>query len=192
MEFNKICKFVEVKAGTKGNYWKVTWTDNTSDNIFKGDWVTILEESRLSNRMLAVEKAPNPSNPKYMNITSMDWAGVPATEPTPDAQFEQLGREQNSKGDVPKGGTNTLVADMSKADWDAKQKIERKSIERQTALKAAVEVAITTGDLKPDEIVLMAMRFEDYLEGKPTNKLGRLVEAALKLGAEITGEEPKG
>jgi len=77
-----------------------------------------------------------------------------------------------------------------KADkWDEKDGITRKSIERQTSLNAAVELA-KVGIIKPDQVLPSAKKFEEYLEGKEVQPAkSRLVEAAKKLGAKSVDEE---
>ena len=49
--------------------------------------------------------------------------------------------------------------------WAEKDRITRKSIERQTSLNAAVELA-KGGIIKPDQVLPSARKFEEYLEGK--------------------------
>ena len=74
-----------------------------------------------------------------------------------------------------------LQPEMSKDDWIKKDRITRKSIERQKALELAVEMAKLFGADKATtaKIIATAKLFEAYLEGEP----GTLVEEAKKLGA---------
>jgi len=84
---------------------------------------------------------------------------------------------------------------MAKGDWAEKDKITRKSIERQTSLNAAVEVAKLIGGDKitTEKIIATAKVFEAYLGGqtektqdkevRPAVKKGRLVEETIKMGA---------
>lgn len=81
--------------------------------------------------------------------------------------------------------------DMTKEDWAEKEKITRKSIERQKSLECAVEVAKLLGADKvtTEKIIATARKFEEYLESKELKPGKSLVEEAKKLGAvEI---EPK-
>ena len=81
--------------------------------------------------------------------------------------------------------------EMTKTDWSERDRTTRKSIERQTALKEATNIAcamIAQGkEMSPSKVIATAKLFEAYLEGKVTN---RVVEAALKLGAEVV-EDPE-
>lgn len=69
--------------------------------------------------------------------------------------------------------------EMSKDDWAEKDRITRISIERQTSLNAAVEVAKLMGvdKVTTEKIITTAKRFEEYLRGD------RLAEEAKRLGA---------
>jgi len=81
---------------------------------------------------------------------------------------------------------------MSKEDWSEKDRINRKSIERQTALKSAVELAKMSeaGKATPNTVIQAASLFEDYIEKgfQPRGK-NKLVEEAKKLGAEEIEDE---
>ncbi len=68
---------------------------------------------------------------------------------------------------------------MSKDDWSEKDRITRKSIERQTALNNAVAVAelVKEYEITTAKIIATAKLFEAYLEGN------YLVDEAKKLGA---------
>ncbi len=83
---------------------------------------------------------------------------------------------------IPKSETKPVVDNMGKGDWAEKDRIIRKSIERQTSLNAAIEMAKILGvsPINSGQIIATAKLFEAYLEGKEVNKL---VEAAKKLGA---------
>ena len=70
---------------------------------------------------------------------------------------------------------------MTKDDWVEKDRITRKSIERQTALNAAVELA-KTGGLKFGQLLPSAKRFEIYLE---TGIIEKEVPAKSKLLDEV-------
>ncbi len=81
---------------------------------------------------------------------------------------------------------------MTDDKWKEKDRITRKSIERQTSLNAAVELAKKVdGVVTSEKIIATAKVFEAYLEGKEVQKASRiinLVEAAKKLNAEIEEE----
>ncbi len=75
---------------------------------------------------------------------------------------------------------------MSKEDWREKDKTTRKSIERQTSLNAAVELA----KLAPSKasvifVIEIAKVFEAYLDGKEVQpRESTMVSEAKKLGAK--------
>ena len=92
----------------------------------------------------------------------------PATEPTK----------------TPGGKTPEVM--MTKEDWAEKDRTIRKSIERQVALREAVELAKIKGVDSTEKVVATATYFETYLEtGKVPAKKG-LVEEAKNLGAAET------
>ena len=86
---------------------------------------------------------------------------------------------------------------MGKQDWAEKDRVTRKSIERQTALNAAVEVArlasaaIPTTVVTTDKLIATAKLFEAYLEGKEVQPAKSLVEAAKELGFKEIPKEGK-
>ena len=78
---------------------------------------------------------------------------------------------------------------MAKEDWAEKDRITRKSIERQTSLNAAVELA-KAGIIKPEQVIPSARKFEEYLEGKEVQPAkSRIAEAAKAMGAKSIDEE---
>lgn len=91
-----------------------------------------------------------------------------------------------------------LETGMTKGDWAEKDKITRKSIERQTSLNAAIELAKIKGADDAKRVLATAIFFEYYLEtGKsPVHEVqkaeSKLVQEIKKLGAEeIKGKEEK-
>ena len=54
--------------------------------------------------------------------------------------------------------------EMTKTDWAEKDRVTRKSIERQTALNAAVEISRGAENLTPSKITKIAKIFELYLD----------------------------
>ena len=68
--------------------------------------------------------------------------------------------------------------EMSKDDWAEKDRITRRSIERQKSLEMAVEVAKIKGSDDTVKIIATAKLFEAYLEGE-----SNLIREAKKLGA---------
>ncbi len=75
---------------------------------------------------------------------------------------------------------------MSKEDWSEKDRITRKSIERQTSLNAAIELAKIKGTDDTIKILATAKRFEAYLEtGIDKEVKSKLIDEVKKLGTEI-------
>ncbi len=179
IEDNKIVKSIEAKSGGKsGTYWTVTWQDDKRDNIFNGDWLPLLEQSQQEHRMIHFTKE---KEGKYYNIKSLELDQLDKESTEPPIVKEGMPPKQESRPDIV----------MTKSDWGEKDRITRKSIERQTALNDAVELAKLMGADKvtTEKIIATAKLFEAYLEGKEVQPAkSRLVEAAKKLGAE---EMPK-
>ena len=111
----------------------------------------------------------------YKNKDYVSDAELFDGEPPPEKQIKPI-----TAGVAPK-------QDTTKEDWAEKDRITRKSIERQTALNNAVAVAklLETTGVTTAKIIATAKLFEAYLEGNP------LVEEAKRLGA-TKGEEPQG
>ena len=181
IEESKAVKTITSKAGGRtGTYWTVTWQDGKSNTVFNPDWLSLLEESQKTGRLvhIGMEKT---QDGKYYNIKSMELLPLPGK---PDA----LVASQDEQGGMVKPLAGTVQpTEMTKGDWAEKDRITRKSIERQTALNAAVELAknakteTTTAD-----IIRTAHIFEAYLAGVPLEKEvqpAHLVQEAKKLGA---------
>ena len=90
-----------------------------------------------------------------------------------------------------KGVPLNLEHGMGKSDWAEKDRITRKSIERQTSLNAAIELgkALGIAPLTSSQVIATAKLFEAYLEGKEVQPASKLIEAAKKLGAEEIPKE---
>ncbi len=79
------------------------------------------------------------------------------------------------------------IPQMTKEDWGEKDRITRKSIERQKSLELAVEIAKLLGAEKvtTEKILATARVFENYLESGKMSEKSKLVEEAEKLGTKI-------
>ena len=194
-----IVKTIDAKASANGkSYWKITWQDGQFDNIFNSDWMPALLSSRDTGRMVDFTREPTPDG-KFKNIKSVALAALPAAAAT--IPRNEPKPPQSTQGTVlpPPGGIiQPAKEEMTKTDWAEKDKITRKSIERQTALNAAIELAKLTIVKQPEKvnsenIVLTAKYFEAYLAGeevKPAKTT--LVDEAKKLGAtEVKKGETK-
>lgn len=117
--------------------------------------------------------------------------------PIVDEEGESTGEWCNEPTEKPpatgKSSEPKSQPEMTKNDWAERDRNTRKSIERQTSLNAAVEVAKLMGAEKAatEKIIATAKRFEEYLGGKEVKSpKDKLVEEAKKLGAvEIEEEE---
>ncbi len=205
IEESKVVKTITSKTGGKtGTYWTVTWQDGKSDNVFNTDWLPLLEESQKSGRTVNFVKEQTKDG-KYYNVKSMALSALPAQPPIAPQQPQDgqvaalpaqppIAPQQPQDGQVaalatPAGNGQPAGNGMTKNEWQEKDRVTRKSIERQTALNAAVELAknskveITTAD-----IIRTAHSFEAYLAGVPVEKEVQpakktLVEEAKKTGA---------
>ena|SRR3990167_4955642 len=73
---------------------------------------------------------------------------------------------QPQKAKQSPGVEDTATPGMTKADWSEKDRATRKSIERQTALNASVEIAKVLGadKISAVRVISTARLFESYLE----------------------------
>ncbi len=108
-------------------------------------------------------------------------------EPKEETSKEASPVEKITKSETNPQNDNYL---MTKEDWEQRNKIERKSIERQSCLKEAVKLTIAD-KIKPEQLLPVAAKFESYLENgyKEVQKANKLTEEAVKLGAKVIGKE---
>ena len=145
IEDSKIVKTITAKPGGKtGTYWTVTWEDDKKDNIFNADWLPLIEQSQKESRPLHFTKEKADYG-KYYNIKTLELA-------IKEVSVLLQGGVQPEK---PKD-------DMSKGDWAAKDKITRKSIERQKSVECAVMLC-QSAQIKSDEILAYAKTFEEFI-----------------------------
>jgi len=140
MEDSKFVKDITEKEGKK-KYWQITWHDDKKDNIFNPDWLKLLEQAHLENRIVDFKKEKNGN---YWNITELklgDFTEAPKlTEPK-----------------------DKMTPDM----WDEKDRVTRLSIESQVAVKCVME-AFSAGQLKEDSpYVKAALGWAMKRIGKP-------------------------
>ncbi len=118
--------------------------------------------------------------------------------PILDEEGEATGEWCNESKEAPEPEAKQVTpkADMTKNDWAEKDRITRKSIERQKSLDLGVRVCELSG-IKTgitEKAITTARAFEAYLEtgkeylGKEVQK-SHLVEAAKKMGAKEITEE---
>ncbi len=185
IEDTKAVKTITSKAGGKtGTYWTVTWQDGKSNNVFIPDWIPLLEQSQKTGCLVHFTKEQT-SDGKYYNVKSMEL--VPLSD-KPNALVASQDGQGGVVNPLAGAGQQPIKTEMTKDDWKERDRITRQSIERQTALNAAVELAknakaeITTAD-----IIRTAHQFVAFLAGVPPEKEVQsakgLVEEARKLGA---------
>ncbi len=169
-------KSVEVKQGGRGDYLSIRYID-TKDNSEHGKAVfnTLKEKWGMITNGATLELK---QDVKYNIIDILPVADKLPPPVTPKST-------ESIKPEVVK---------TESPNWAEKDKVTRKSIERQTSLNAAVEVAkfIGADKVTTDKIIATAKRFEAYLEYgteevQPVKS--RLVEQAKNLGAK---EIPEG
>lgn len=122
----------------------------------------------------------------------ISWASYKGTE-YPYSVIAIVGKLPDKPPEAPEPKTRATEravdnkpSEMSKGDWAEKDKLTRKSIERQKSLELAVEIAKQVGgEVATEKIIATAKLFEAYLEGKEVQPAkSHLVEEAKKLGAE--------
>jgi hypothetical protein len=147
----KKVKSLEVAGQNKyGNdYWEVVWDDDKKDKVFDFAHFSILEEARVNNLNVEVEKE---KKGQYWNIKNVKL--VASSETVKEIEKQ--------------GGKLVSVEDkMTKEDWDAKDLRTRKSIERQKALEIANEYVknkiIAGKELTYDDVLKVADHFYDWI-----------------------------
>ena len=93
------------------------------------------------------------------------------------------------KPEPPAQPATVAESKMTDGKWVEKDRITRKSIERQTSLNAAVEVAkilldVGTDKVTTEKIIATAKVFEAYLEGKEVQKANRVVDKKMNVITE--------
>ena len=126
------------KNGTKGDYLSIGGSDGKTYNIFNEKLFGIFELNKAV-------KLSGEMNGKYFNTKNA----------------EPVGELINKM--IEKGGKVTSVEPMTKEDWQEKERITRKSIERQKSLEMALK-ALEVGATDLDGVIPTAIRFELYLE----------------------------
>lgn len=130
---------IEQKSGTKGAYLTVHGSDGKNYNIFNEKLFGIFEINKAV-------KLSGETNGKFFNTKNA----------------EPVGELINKM--IDKGARVTSVEEkMTKEDWREKDKITRKSIERQKSLEMALK-ALEVGAIDGDKVIPTAKRFEQYLE----------------------------
>jgi hypothetical protein len=196
-EHTGIVKSIDAKQSGNGkSYWTIAWNDGTKDNIFNPDWLPNLQKSQATGQLINFTREPTPDG-KFKNIKSVSLATLP--EKPPAAQLPnapQSPKIEQGTALPPPGGTMSPAdkifgfgqpakPEMSKADWAEKDKVTRKSIERQKALELAVQLSQTQSDITVGWIITTAKTFERYLAGEEvTPAINTLTEEAKNLGAE--------
>ncbi len=166
----------EAGQTTKGApYWKVTWNDGKTDNIFKAEHFDILEQADREGRQVDVSKI---QQGKYWNVSDVKLANEPKEENgdhflAHEAPLEEL--------------------PMTKTDWAEKDKKTRISIQRQTALReatiwATAQLQAGKEGLSGRTIMQLATEYTHWMETleiKEVQKVdSKLVKEIKKLGAE--------
>ena len=95
----EIVKSIQTKSGRSGTYWRVTWQDETTDNIFNGDWLPLLEQSQKGNHPLHFTKEKTEDS-KYYNFKSLELAQETEDEnqTAPKLSIEMNREDRREKG----------------------------------------------------------------------------------------------
>lgn len=122
---------IEDKEGGRGTYWKVTWNDGKTDNVFNKEWLPLLEQSRDVGLKLSFTKEKNEKG--YYNIVSLGAALE--TGVSPDAKTPPKSEAVKPAAAAVK--TTASAESKYKAD-----PAKTESIEKQAILKAAIELNV--------------------------------------------------
>ena len=174
------------EVGTN-TYGDLTFTDKAGAKYEVGNTrKRYFEKTIVPGAAVQLNYTSNPHkvNTEYIYNAELVKDKLPPEVKPSKVQLEDKHLEGGAKDPPTKTeATGTGIAHKDKMtidDWAEKDRITRKSIERQTALNNAVEVAKLIGADKvtSEKIIATARRFEAYLAGE-----SRLVEEAKKLGA---------
>ena len=153
---------VVVKSSYRNTYGDLIFTDTLDKEHKVGNkrsqLFSIIEEG---NGLAVKLDYSSYMNKEYIAGVSL-FDGLPPVEKRIEPITAGVEPSKLAKEAV-KLGAEPTTDNMSKKDWAEKDKITRKSIERQTSLNAAVKLA-EVGVLKPDQIMPSAKIFEYYLE----------------------------
>ena len=137
-------------AKSGNDYWAVIWDDDKKDMLFDLKFEAICQEALSKGLNVEIEKE---KKGQYWNVKNLKLIEANAVV----KEIEQEG-----------GKIVSVEEKMTKEDWDNKDKITRKSIERQKALEIAErwsESVISTGTpLETKDLLKVAKLFEKYLE----------------------------
>ena len=178
---------IKVSQKTKKPYFFIT----DQDGIKYGCYKVSLHNDFGVDKEGEIEFNP----PNYADGTNslVGWHGVGTTPEATQPNSGVVKPKPQQLAPKEKAMPSKESADMTKNDWAEKERITRKSIERQKSLEMAVELAKLMGADKAttEKIIATAKKFEEYLEGKAglATAKSSLVEEAKKLGA--VEEEPK-
>ena len=145
-------------------YGDLTWTDK------EGKSYKVKSTRKQYFECIVPDQAVEISFSKYRNI-EYPYSATAVADTLPAVKPTHL----TDKGELkPK-------EEMTKTDWSEKDRITRKSIERQTALKEA-NVRVPAGE-SSEKVIATAKLFEAYLEEGDVQQKNILVKEAIKLGA---------
>ena len=113
MEDSKFVKDITEKEGKK-KYWQVTWHDDKKDNIFNPDWLKLLEQAHLENRIVDFKKEKNGN---FWNIVELKLGDITEGPTKQPEIFHATGTEVHPSF------------------------TRENSIERQVSVKCACEIA---------------------------------------------------
>ena len=129
---------IEQKTGKKGAYLTVHGSDGKNYNIFDNKLFDVFEINRAI-------KLSGETNGSFFNTKNAEPVGE---------LLNKLVTEKNAK---------VASIEMTKNDWQEKDRTTRKSIERQKSLEMALK-ALEVGATDLDGVIPTAIRFELYLE----------------------------
>lgn len=132
-----------VVQSTTGEEYKVSVKRNQLFDVFQPDTEVVVGYASYMNKEYVAEATPS------AQVVSTDTP-IQAEKPP---EKDHLVKEA------------TKIANMSKDDWAEKDRITRTSIQRQTALKEAVNLAsLHPEQATGEKVIATAKKFEKYLE----------------------------
>ena len=163
-------------------YGDLTFSDTEGNKHKIGNKRSKLFEAIIPGRAVKLGYAVYMNQEYIASIELFDGQPAKPTHDSPHAKSAPVKEESHT----------SPAPEMTPDKWAEKDRITRKSIERQTSLNAAIELAKAMGvaPLTSGQIIATAKVFEAYLEGKEVQPAkSRIVEQAKKLGAKSVDEE---
>lgn len=152
------------KAGNELNYVEITGFDATNNKGFKKRFFATKKDGTATKNAETADALNQDDwaeitldDTSYHNVQTLKKISEPAGMSAPSQAQTQT---STGGGGRASGGSSDK---MTKADWAAKDRAKEQSMARHKGLVVAADVCVANGNFDPDEIILVARTFADYL-----------------------------